>query len=198
MNSHTITLQYGHSGRIRPLYQGDDERLIDMHRRISLASLTSRYFYPHTPSREELVDICHLSSDRGVAYVATVDTVFERNSGRILLSAMPPHRLTSHEAQCLGEAIIGLGYYIIDESQPTVAEPAFLVEDSFQGQGIGRALFQHLVRHALARNVQAFDAYVQPANKQMLHFLQCEGFMFKERLSYGTYEVYIELTGPAH
>lgn len=54
--------------------------------------------------------------------------------------------------------VVGLGQYSRDPQRPSHAEPALLVEDRFQGLGIGKQLFERLTRHAVARGVRVFDA----------------------------------------
>jgi RimJ/RimL family protein N-acetyltransferase len=116
------------------------------------------------PTQQELAEICHLDSQRGGAYVASI------------------HR-----------EIVGLGYYVVEGREAT-AETAFLVEDNFQGRGIGRALFQLLARHALNHQVAAFNAYIQATNEPMIRIFRSAGFSLKERVSYGTREVHLALT----
>lgn len=154
--------------QVRPLHSEDSERLYEMHQRSSLASLTSRYFRPYRPTRSDVAQICQLDRESGAAFVATLED----------------------------ETIVGLGYYVKSAEQPAAAEMAFLVEDRFQGKGIGRALFERLAHHARAQCVSAFDAYVLSANEPMLRIFRRAGYALRERVSYGTREVRIELSMP--
>ncbi|MEZ4664617.1 MAG: GNAT family N-acetyltransferase [Caldilineaceae bacterium] len=145
----------------------DVGRLMNMHRRVSQASLTNRYFRPYMPTQTEVANICALSDQRGAAYVAIAH----------------------------GE-IVGLGYYMVDEHNCEEAEIAFLVEDGFQGRGIGRSLSQLLVQHALQHCISALTAYVLPTNEQMMRIFRGAGYLLKERIAYGAREVRLELTVP--
>lgn len=167
-NLTSINLQSGTAVTIRPVHMQDVALLADMYLRVSPASLCNRYLRPYTPTRAELTRICCIGADEGAVYVATI--------------AAPR------------ETVIGYGYYVIDEAQqPQSAEPAFLVEDRFQGQGLGRTLFQRLTQHARDHGVNAFDAYVHPANAQMMRVFHGSGLPINERLSYGTRAVRIAL-----
>ena len=52
------------------------------------------------------------------------------------------------------------------------AEYAALVEDRFQGRGLGIGLTRALIEAARERGVKAFEALVMPQNKGMIHLLQ--------------------------
>ncbi|MCB0063302.1 MAG: GNAT family N-acetyltransferase [Caldilineaceae bacterium] len=165
MIHHTITLQAGTTVDFRPIQPHDTELLMAMHHRASQASLASRYFRPYLPTLQEIAEICELDCRRGVAYVATIN-----------------------------REIVGLGYYLIDGRVTTTAETAFLVQDDFQRRGIGRTLLQLLAQHALSQQVVAFDAYVQAGNEPMMRILRSAGFALKAHVSYGTFEVHLDLT----
>ncbi len=169
MSKHTIQLANGIKITIRPIRPQDQAAIIEMHQRLSPDSLYYRYLRPHRPTPEEIMQLCQLASGQGVAFVAS-------------LKDSP-------------QKIIGLGYYVILNNAPYsgVAEPAILVEDEFQGQGVGRAIFDHLTRHALARQIQTFDLEIHPANYRMLQLVYRSGFFFQERLGYGARQVKLRL-----
>ena len=168
LNLNHLYLQNGTVATLRAARAGDVDLLADMYLRVSPASLFNRYFRPYTPTLADLERLCHIGANEGAVYVATID------------------------APC--ESIIGYGFYVIAKSACScTAEPAFLVEDRFQGQGLGRTIFQHLAQHAFARGVCAFDAYVHPANAQMMRVFHGSGLPVSERISYGTREVRIAL-----
>lgn len=54
---------------------------------------------------------------------------------------------------------------------PRTAEVAFVVQDSFQGKGLGRVLLLYLLEAAQARGVERFRAYVLADNTRMLDLL---------------------------
>jgi GNAT superfamily N-acetyltransferase len=69
-----------------------------------------------------------------------------------------------------GEMVIGMAYYIILEDGMT-AEPALLMEDQFQMQGIGSVLFQHLVEHAQTEGITMFSAVMSASNEGVMRML---------------------------
>ena len=54
---------------------------------------------------------------------------------------------------------------------PRTAEVAFVVQDGFQGKGLGRVLLLYLLEAAQARGVERFRAYVLADNTRMLDLL---------------------------
>jgi RimJ/RimL family protein N-acetyltransferase len=71
-------------------------------------------------------------------------------------------------------AIIGGGRYIVTEAGK--AEVAFVVVDTYQGQGIGTLLTQHLVALARAAGLEELAADVLPENAAMRGVLGKFGF----------------------
>lgn len=137
--------------RIRP----SDLGLIDaMHQRLSPESIYLRYFQCRVPSREELAIVCHLPPATGEALVAT---------------------LPGDEEQ-----VIGLAYYIREKmtSLPT-AELGILVEDQFQGQGIGRQLWQQLHHCAQARQISRLRVLSDPGNQRIQHLIKNSGYTYR-------------------
>lgn len=92
------------------------------------------------------------------------------------------------------QSIVGLGYYVVADHEAAAAETAFLVQDSFQGRGIGRTLFHMLAQHALKYRVHAFDAYIQATNEPMMRIFRKAGFALEANVSYGIVEVHLDLT----
>jgi len=54
---------------------------------------------------------------------------------------------------------------------PTIAEVAFVVQDGWQGRGLGSILLDEVLRAGLARGVQRFRAFVLADNYRMLGLL---------------------------
>ena len=65
------------------------------------------------------------------------------------------------------------------------AEYAALVEDSWQGQGIGAALTRRLIDEARGNRVRAFYALVKGGNKRMLNVLRHLDLPERERVEGG-------------
>jgi len=69
--------------------------------------------------------------------------------------------------------IVGVArYFRLDRG---TAEVAFVVEDAYQGQGIGRRLMQKLVGEARRNGISEFVADVLPSNTRMLRLLEESG-----------------------
>ena len=143
----------------------EDQALIwEMHQRLSDDSLYKRYHSPRVPTKKEIARICEIKPE----------------NGRLLVATIPGKR----------DQIVGMAYYVLSGE---TAEAALLVEDSFQGQGIGNQLFKMLARQALAQGIYFFDAYVLPSNRAMIHMLHQIGQIIYNKLDYGTREVRVSL-----
>jgi GNAT superfamily N-acetyltransferase len=55
------------------------------------------------------------------------------------------------------------------------AEFAMIVEEDYQGLGLGKLIFKHLITIARAKGINKFEAEVLPANEQMLSLLRKTG-----------------------
>jgi len=80
------------------------------------------------------------------------------------------------------EKIIGAGRYLLNRST-NEAEFALLVQDEYQGKGIGTFLLNHLMRIAKSKGVEAFIAYVHPQNQPMIRFIHKTGKVVESKLS---------------
>jgi RimJ/RimL family protein N-acetyltransferase len=168
MSKHTIRLNDGTPVTIRPIRPADAILIHDMHRRLSLNSIYYRYLRPRRPTFEEIQQLCQLRHDKGAAFVAEIEI---------------PQRL-----------VIGLGHYVIEEkSGQLTAEPALLIEDKFQGQGLGRVLSQHLIKKALAQQIRTFNISIHPGNRRMMQIIQRSGLPFESKTTYGIGEVRLQL-----
>jgi acyl-CoA hydrolase/GNAT superfamily N-acetyltransferase len=80
------------------------------------------------------------------------------------------------------EKIIGAGRYLLNRST-NEAEFALLVQDEYQGKGIGTYLLNHLMRIAKSKGVEAFIAFVHPQNQPMIRFIHRTGKVVESKLS---------------
>lgn len=69
--------------------------------------------------------------------------------------------------------IVGVARYF--RLSNTCAEVAFVVEDTFQGCGVGRRLMHHLRQSAIDNGITEFVADVLPGNSAMLRLLEAAG-----------------------
>ncbi len=86
--------------------------------------------------------------------------------------------------------VVGLGNYIAVGNGHT-AEVAFLIEDDYQGKGIGTLLLERLAGLAAANGFVEFEAEVLPDNQQMINVFKSSGFEKHQAWSSDT--VHIEL-----
>lgn len=91
-----------------------------------------------------------------------------------------------------GEIVIGMAYYILLEDGMT-AEPALLVEDRFQMQGIGSLLFRHLVQQAQMSGVGMFSGVMSASNEGVLRMLGRSGLPFTSHYLHGMRDICIDL-----
>lgn len=150
---------------IRAARPDDVEPIMEMHQRLSGDTLYQRYHINRLPSRKEIEQIIQVDGE----------------NGRVLVAAVPGQT----------SKIVGLAFYVITEQG--TAETAFLVEDLYQGQGLGRRLMQALTRAAASENICQFSARVLTSNKPMIHLLKTSGQLIDKRIDYGAYELKIDI-----
>ncbi len=151
---------------IRSATAVDVDLVWQLHQQLSSDSIYSRYHSLRMPSRTEIARMCELSKKNGRSFIASIPGKAE---------------------------IVGMAYYIVQPANPDTAEPALLVADAFQGQGIGRRLMQVLGETAVSQGIRFFDANVLPTNSSMIHLLSCSGRLIENRLSYGVSEMRVQL-----
>ncbi len=172
-HSLTMALGNGLAGQtavtLRPVTPADLDLLVDLHGRLSDESLFKRFLRTYRPTVRDIAFIVNLPKSQGAAVMATV---------------------TSRQR----EVAIGLGYYVIeDAAHPVTAEPAFVVDDWYQGQGIGTHLFEALRQTAVANQIKSFNAIMHPANNSMMRIFQRSGLPLRQCRGYGEREVHIRL-----
>lgn len=133
------------SAFIRPALPEDSIAIQAMHQRLSKESLYLRYLRPYQPSQKDIEQIIGKDGAAGPARAL------------VAVAAHDPAR------------VVGLAYYAPDPLDPHAAEPAVVVEDSWQSCGIGKALLEKLGYLAAANGIEVFKAMVLPANARILH-----------------------------
>jgi RimJ/RimL family protein N-acetyltransferase len=100
-------------------------------------------------------------------------------------------------AVMLDGTLIGVGYYVTADGQ--TAEPALLIEDRFQAQGIGTRLAAQLGQHALARGVETFVADIYPENRAVMRLIRASGLPYESSPAYGARQIRMHLARkPSH
>jgi GNAT superfamily N-acetyltransferase len=147
----TATLPGGAQLLVRPAWPKDRAPLIRMYYRLSPNTIYRWLFVcaPHTPHwAARLGDLAAAPSADRSAYVA--------------LHA---------------DEIVGIAHYVRTAESPE-AEMAMIIDDAWQGRGLGRALLACLAEAALARRVTILTAEVQGDNRRALGVLAA---LFGER-----------------
>ena len=87
------------------------------------------------------------------------------------------------------EMIVAVGRYAVDKAS-NAAEVAFIVRDDWQGQGVGIAMFNQLLKVARKRGIGRFTADVLHDNARMLHiFHKCAPTSIESTLEGGIYHL---------
>jgi RimJ/RimL family protein N-acetyltransferase len=82
------------------------------------------------------------------------------------------HDLREAVVAVVGGEVVGVARYDRAPEDPSSAEIAVLVEDAWQGAGVGRQLLAGLRDLAARRGVRTFTATVQPDNQPVLGLLR--------------------------
>jgi acyl-CoA hydrolase/GNAT superfamily N-acetyltransferase len=86
------------------------------------------------------------------------------------------------------EKIIAVGRYAL-ESESNMAEAALLVQDEWQGRGIGTRLLKYLIQIAKSRKIAGFKAQIMADNKAPLHMAHKTGYTVETTLEDGVFLV---------
>ncbi|HCT81462.1 MAG TPA: GNAT family N-acetyltransferase [Micromonosporaceae bacterium] len=159
-----VLLSDGTTVHLRQIDPSDAEAVVAMHGRFSERTRYMRYFspYPRIPARD-------------LERFVNVDHV-------------------SREALVVssGSNLVGVGRYERLGPGATDAEVAFVVEDAYQGRGVGSVLLEHLAAAAREVGIERFVAEVLPANATMLRVFTDTGFEVTRRYADGV----VHLTFP--
>jgi|GEM_PF-6046118 len=149
-NVQQVKLKTGGRAVLRRAVSADAAQLVRMHGRLSPLSRYYRYMRPYVPTSGEMEELGVMAREKGETFVAEVDDPEKR--------------------------IVGLIYYI-REAPPAghKAEFGVTVEDGFQGDGLGRAMFEYMCEQAKSNDIHLMEAHVLAGNRKMLRLLDtCE------------------------
>jgi len=131
---------------LRAIRADDAPRLIALHSRLSAQTIYQRFF---SVLRRLPTDWARYLAD--VDYCRRLALVVERDAEG-------------------GVELVGVGRYE-PTAMPDRAEVAFVIEDRWQGRGLGSALFDALLAAAEARGIREFCADVLATNSRMLDLI---------------------------
>jgi GNAT superfamily N-acetyltransferase len=149
---------------------------------------TRLFFRPVRPTDEPLM--------KSMFYSCSDQSIYERFFGYV--KSMPHARLQKSvnldyraDMSIVGlvnengqERMVAVGYYSLDP-ETGLAEVAFLVQDDYQGRGIGTFLLQYLKEIGQSQGINGFTADVLASNHTMLDVFRRSGLITASSFSDG-------------
>ncbi len=166
LESGPILLKDGRTATLRPARPEDRPLFVEFLERLSPQARTFRFFSEVRP--ETAADLL-LKKPEGEDKVTLV-----------VLTGDP-------------ERIIATGEYVQEGTGSTSAEVAFLVDDWYQGKGLGSLLLERLALIGVQRGIRRFHAFTLAENKQMLDVFKASGFKVEAHTDSGEVEVSFEI-----
>ena len=160
----TVTLAGGERVRLRPIQPADAPRLEALYDRLSRRTIYQRFF----------TVMKRLPPD-WARFLAEVD--YQRRFA-----------LVAEDAAAPAPTLIGVARY---EPLPDgeSAELAFVVQDDWQGKGLGAVLVRELLRAAELNGIRRFRAWVLGDNRRMLQLLARHTEIRERRIDHGVVEL---------
>ena len=153
-----VGLRDGSTARLRPVLPSDLYDVGDLFGRLSAESSRMRFHGVHRPSMEELRRFVEVDYRDVFGLVA--------------------------EATVEGEPrIVALASYFTTGDEK--AEIAIVVDDSFQGRGVGSILIEHLAEAASEAGVETLEALILSGNSEMIDVVRSLELPVERKLSMG-------------
>ncbi|MBI2909547.1 MAG: GNAT family N-acetyltransferase [Chloroflexi bacterium] len=167
-----VLLKDGSRIRLRPIVKEDAEQWLAF---VSRLSPETKYLRFH-----------HVPKDFGWEDALRFSTVDYTNSFALVAEVRRYGR----------EEIVALGRYnrLPDKR---AAELALVVEDGYQGRGLGTKLMEGLIQAARDNGIRTFEAYVLADNQETMSLLKNYGFHIESELEGGVYHVSFNITPTA-
>jgi len=163
-----VILKDGSTLHLRPIRKEDEERLLGLFYRMSPHTIYLRFHHVLTTlPREEARHFCTVDYDSTFALVATL----------------------GEEAE---EKIIAVGRYA-RLPKGDAAELALVVEDAYQGRGVGTQLLEQIATIAREKKIRRFEAEVLVENEEMMKVLKDSGFRVAKEVDSGVYRVVLDI-----
>ncbi|MFC1964302.1 GNAT family N-acetyltransferase [Chloroflexota bacterium] len=146
-----LVLRYGSSILLRPIRKGDTGLWVDFVSRLSSHTKYLRFHhFPGKMDEEDASRFCNVDYHHTFAFVAEVTRDREKK-------------------------IVGIGRYYRLPGK-TSAEVAFVIEDRYQGKGIGTGLMERVVTAARDNGITSLEADVLSENDSMMDVFKDYGF----------------------
>lgn len=160
-----VVLADGSTAAMRPICPSDAPAVVALHGRLSSESVRLRYFGAHPRLAPD--EIARLVEQGGPEHLALVA---ER-----------------------GGQLIGVAQYDRIPGSD-VAEVAFVVDDTFQGLGVGTLLLEYLASEGRRFGFKRFAADTLFENQQMAQVFRAAGFIQRSRLEAGVVRVVMDIS----
>jgi GNAT superfamily N-acetyltransferase len=169
-----VTLKDGTPATLRPIRPDDAPRLQAFHTRLSPQTIYLRWLAAHPVLTDsEAKSLTNLDYLTHMAFVATM-----------------PHGDDEH--------IIGVSRYAVaSPTRPDEVEAAVVVEDAYQGRGVGTLLLSRLWAYARERYIRYWVAEINAENAPMMKFIQRGTLPTTKHFEGGTWQVKIDIAPPA-
>ncbi|MHB1445640.1 MAG: bifunctional acetate--CoA ligase family protein/GNAT family N-acetyltransferase [Acidimicrobiales bacterium] len=160
-----VVLNDGSTLHMRPIRPEDADRLVELHSRLSPTTIYYRFFSYHP----------HLA-DKEVARFTQVDYT---------------DRMAFVAVAGPGQLIAVARYDRVPGSDS--AEAAFVVDDPYQGKGLGTLLLEHLAAYARAQGLRRFVADTLADNRAMRDVFRHAGFAETSKFEGGVVRITLDL-----
>ena len=163
-----VTLRDGSTLRLRPIRRDDEDRLLDLFHRLSPYTVYLRFHHVITElPQSEARRFCEIDYDDTFALVATT-------------------------GEGTGEEIVGDARYYRLPTQDS-AEVAVVVDDAYQGRGVGGNLLLQLAIIAQQNGINYLEAEVLAENQEVMSVLKYAGPQTIEHLEGHVFRVVVNI-----
>jgi acyl-CoA hydrolase/GNAT superfamily N-acetyltransferase len=170
-NPAEIALRDARKVVIRPIRITDERKLQELFYRLSSESIYQRFFhFKRTHPHQEMLTLVDPGDEQAVAVVAA-----------------PVDDETG--------TLVGMARYDVDPAT-RIADVAFVVDDAWQGQGLGTALLARLIEIGRTRDLVGFSADVLTSNRAMLGVFQGSGLPLESRRDGSVTHVILRFPAP--